>query len=166
MLVCIGNGFGRSWLFADFVLTFIPTLYQQRERDASGAPSTQIKEGCAMLLWAYLRDYRHENTTSQSSVGGRSVIVSCQTSKVPLTASYLTFSSNEFIFHCLVFWQRCHLWPDLALFSSRVYCEPVIRVCGNCIALFFCEKKMLTPSGKGHNEQLMNGRMHQCCRSL
>lgn len=50
MLVCIGNVFGRGWPFADFVLTFIPTLYQQWKRDASDAPSTQIKERCAMLL--------------------------------------------------------------------------------------------------------------------
>lgn len=128
MLVCIGSVFGRGWPFADFVLTFIPTLYQQRKRDASHASSTQIKEGCATLLWAYLRDYQHENTTSQSSVGGRSVIVSCQTSKVPLTASYLTFSSNEFIFHSLVFWQRCHLWPNLAPFFHHVYCKLMISV--------------------------------------
>lgn len=109
MPVCIRSVFGRGSPFADFVLTFIPTLYQQQKRDASHASSTQIKEGCATLLWAYLREYQHENTTSQSSVGGRSVIVSCQTSKGPLTASYLTFSSNEFIFHSLVFWQQCHL---------------------------------------------------------
>lgn len=102
MLVC----FGRGWPFADFVLTFIPTLYQAAKKKKKGCitqpSSTWIKEGCATPLWAYLRDYQHENTTSRSSVGGRSVIVSCQTSKVPLTASYLTFSSNEFIFHS--FW--------------------------------------------------------------
>lgn len=83
-----------------------PHYIRQRKKKKKGCitqpSSTWIKEGCATPLWAYLRDYQHENTTSRSSVGGRSVIVSCQTSKVPLTASYLTFSSNEFIFHS--FW--------------------------------------------------------------
>lgn len=86
MLVCTVSVFGRARPFADFVLTFIPTLYQPQNWDAADAPSTQIKEGCVTLLWAYLRDYQHENTTSQFSAGGRSVIVSSQTSKVALTA--------------------------------------------------------------------------------
>lgn len=103
--------------------SFPHCISSKKTGDASHTPSTQIKEGCATLLWAYLRDYQHENTTSRLSAGRRSVIVSCQTSKVPLTASYLTFSSNEFIFHSLVFWQRCHLWPNLALFSHHVHCE-------------------------------------------
>lgn len=38
MPVCIGSVFGRGWPFADFVLTFIPTLYQQWKRVASNTP--------------------------------------------------------------------------------------------------------------------------------
>lgn len=113
MPVCIRSVFRRweslGWLCPDI-----------HSHTSIRCPSTPIKEGCATLLWAYLRDYRHENTTSQPSAGGPAVIVSCQTSKVPLTASYLTFSFNKFIFHSLVFWQQGHLWPNLALFSHRV----------------------------------------------
>lgn len=83
----IGRIVGRGRPFGDIVLTFIPTLYQQQY-----TLSKQIKGGRAILLWAYLRDHQLENTTSQSSVGVQSVIVSCQTSKVHGTASHLTFS--------------------------------------------------------------------------
>lgn len=149
MFVCSGGPF--CWLCPDIHSHTIAVA-----KDASDAPSTQIKEGCATLLWAYLRDYQHENTTSQSPVGGRSVIVSCQTSTVPLTASYLTFSSNEFIFHYLVFWRQCHLWPNLVLFFHHVYCKPMIKVCENCTLY---KKRMLPPSRKGHIRQLMNDQM-------
>lgn len=95
------------------------------------------KWGVPCCYGAYLRDYQHENTTSQFSAGGWSVIVSCQTSRVALTASYLTFSSKEFIFQSLVFLQLCHLWPNLAPFFPlhHVHCEPVIKLCVK-IALF------------------------------
>lgn len=106
MLVCIGSvfreGLALCWLCPDIHSHTISGSEKKKKGCITQPSSTWIKEGCATPLWAYLRDYQHENTTSRSSVGGRSVIVSCQTSKVPLTASYLTFSSNEFIFHS--FW--------------------------------------------------------------
>lgn len=125
------------------------------EGDATEAPSSQIKEGCATLLWAYLRDYQQENTTSQSTVGGRSVIVYCQTSKVPLTASFLTFSSNEFIFHSLVFWRHCHLRPNVALFLPPC----VLRANDNSVRRMY-EERMFT-SRKGHIKHQMNGQFHK-----
>lgn len=84
---CVGEG------FADPLLTLSWHSFPHCISSAKGMHDTTptlIKEGCATLLWAY----QHENTTSWSSVGGRSVIVSCQTSKVLLTASHLTFSSD------------------------------------------------------------------------
>lgn len=108
------------------------------------------KWGVPCCCGAYLRDYQHENTTSQFSAGGWSVIVSCQTSRVALTASYLTFSSKEFIFHSLVFLQLCHLWPNLAPFFPSSPCALWASdktMCENCT---FYEKRALPSSRKGH----------------
>lgn len=146
MPVCTGSvlgGLALCWLCPDI---HSHTLSAVKKGMHHTPPSRLIKEGCATLLWAYFQGYQHENTTSQSSAGGRSVIVSCQTSKVLLTASYLTFSSNEFIFLSLVFWQCCHLWPNIAPSSHHVYCEPMIKECENCT--LYEERKRKLPLKK------------------
>jgi len=71
MLVCIGGG---DWV-GPALCRLCPdihshTLYSGGKRDAPGAPSTQIKEGCATPLWAHLRDYQRENATSPVLGGG------------------------------------------------------------------------------------------------
>lgn len=128
------------------------------------SPFTLIKEGCMIPLWAYLQDYQHENITSPSSVGGRSVIVSRQTSKVLHTASYLTFSSYEFIFPSLVLWQCCHLWPQLGFLSQHAYYMARFKECENCTVY---ENENLSHARKGRIEQQINGQRHQLlCISL
>lgn len=92
---CVWEGWALCWLCPDIH----PTLYQQRKRgDASDTPSTQIKEGvprCCGFTWE-TTNMKIPHPRPQR--GGWSVIVSCQTSKVPLTASYLTFSSQWIYF--------------------------------------------------------------------
>lgn len=82
--------------------------------------------------------------------GGPSVIVSCQTSRVLLTASYLTFSLRQIYFSFFGIWAVAPLVTKFSsLFPTVCSASQWQQACGNCT---FVWKENVTPIKKRSHE--------------
>lgn len=130
--------------------TFILTLYQQQKWEAAATPSTQIKVGCAVLLWCLLE--RLPTWKYHIPVLSRGLVCNC-------VLSDLQSRSHSFVPD--IFLQRIYfsisgifaVVPLVTKFSSFFPSSPCAlwasdkTMCENCT---FYEKRALPSSRKGH----------------
>lgn len=117
MLVC----FGRGWPFADFVLTFIPTLYQAAKKKEKGMHHTALlhmdQRGVCHAAVGLLERLPTWKYHIPVLCGGP--VCNCVLSDLQSPShSFLPDIFLQWIYFSffLVFWQRVHSWPNLDLF--------------------------------------------------